>query len=383
MRRAPEGALRPRHREASFLPCHATHYPHPSRINDLDAPPHVNRRILIVTNTADLHADLVAERLASRGSPAFRLNLDEFPARYELDLRLHHGVWGGTLRYLPNADTLDIARIGAVWTRKTAEFAFASDELGPQERAYAGKEMEHMLFGLLYGLDCFWMSHPAALRGAMWKGEQLARAAKHGFDVPASIVTNRVDSARMFHAAAQGDIVFKALASPFLGADMVEPEDRVTAGLPTTRIGSEHESLLDAVAELPCFFQRYVPKRYELRVTVIDDLVFAAKIHSQDDPRTAVDFRDFSAPIRYEATRLPDAIERRCRDYVRSYGLTYGAIDLIVTPDDRYVFLENNPAGQFLFVEQLVPEFKMLDALADRLIVGCHTETHAGAHAIA
>lgn len=344
----------------------------------------MNRRILIVTNTADLHADLVAERIAQRDAPAFRLNLDEFPARYELDIRLARGVWGGVLHYLPTGDALDIARIGAVWTRKTAEFAFASPDLGPQERAYAGKEMEHTLFGLLYGLDCFWMSHPAALRGAMWKGEQLARAAKHGFDVPESVVTNRVDSARAFHAAADGDIVFKTLASPFLGADSVEPEDRVAAGLPTTRIGDEHAGLLDAVAELPCFFQRYVPKRYELRVTVIDDLVFAAKIHSQDDPRTMIDFRDFSAPIRYEATRLPDEIERRCREYVRSYGLTYGAIDLIVTPDDRYVFLENNPAGQFLFVEQLVPEFGMLDAVADRLIVGCRasalgdarTDTH-------
>ena len=29
------------------------------------------------------------------------------------------------------------------------------------------------------------------------------------------------------------------------------------------------------------------------------------------------------------------------------------AIDLVVTPDGRYVFLEINPNGQFLWVEQL------------------------------
>jgi glutathione synthase/RimK-type ligase-like ATP-grasp enzyme len=332
----------------------------------------VNRRILIVTNSMDLHADLVAERITARDRAPFRLNLDEFPAQFELDLALESGIWKGALQHLPSGYSLDIAEIGAVWTRKTAEFTFISDDLGAQERAYAGKEMEHILFGMLYALDGYWMSHPAAIRGALWKGEQLARAAKFGFDVPTSIITNRAASARDFHAGADGDIIFKAMASPFLGADMVEPEDRITAGLPTTRIGREHEALLDAVEELPCFFQHYVPKQYELRVTVIDGLVFAAKIHSQDDARTLVDFRDFSAPIRYEAAELPVEIENRCRDYIRSYGLTYGAIDLIVTPDDRYVFLENNPAGQFLFVEQLVPELKMLDAVADRLIAGAH-----------
>jgi hypothetical protein len=32
-------------------------------------------------------------------------------------------------------------------------------------------------------------------------------------------------------------------------------------------------------------------------------------------------------------------------------GLIYGAIDMRLTPDGRYVFLEINPAGQWLFVE--------------------------------
>jgi hypothetical protein len=53
---------------------------------------------------------------------------------------------------------------------------------------------------------------------------------------------------------------------------------------------------------------------------------------------------------------------------VHSYQLNYGAIDLIVTPDNEYVFLENNPAGQFLFVEQLVPALTMSDSLARRLV---------------
>ena len=55
---------------------------------------------------------------------------------------------------------------------------------------------------------------------------------------------------------------------------------------------------------------------------------------------------------------------------VRSYGLNFGAVDLILTPDDRYVFLEINPNGQFLFVQERVPELRMGEAMAACLIRG-------------
>jgi glutathione synthase/RimK-type ligase-like ATP-grasp enzyme len=335
------------------------------------------KRVLIVTNRADVHADLVSDKLAIAGGAPFRLNLDEFPGRFALTWELAHERWEGELSHLVTGDTLAIRDIGAVWMRKKASFRFLSADLAPQERAYAEGEMEHVLFSLLYSLDCYWMSHPAALRAASWKGEQLLRAARLGFRVPPSLVTNRRASVDAFRAKHAGDIVFKALASPSLGAEQVGPEERIAGSLPTTRITDEHEAALDAVAELPCFFQQHVAKRYELRVTVIGDRVFAARIDSQADPRTATDYRDFSADIRYAAERLPPEIDRRCLELVRSYHLTYGAIDLIVTPAGEHVFLENNPVGQFLFVEELVPELDMSGALAACLVEGARATERA------
>ena len=37
---------------------------------------------------------------------------------------------------------------------------------------------------------------------------------------------------------------------------------------------------------------------------------------------------------------------------VERLGLCYGAIDMILTPDGRYVFIEINPNGQYLWIEQ-------------------------------
>lgn len=328
------------------------------------------KRVLIVTHQADLHADIVSAKMAAAGGAPFRLNLDEFPKHFGLNLEFADGRWEGELAHLPTGETLAVSDIGAVWMRKKASFSFLSADLAPQERAYAEGEMEHMLFSLLYCLDCYWMSHPVALRGASWKGEQLLRASRLGFRVPPSLVTNRRDGVDAFRSKMDGDIVFKSLSSPSLAAEEVAPEERIAGTLPTTRITDEHEESLDAVVELPSFFQQHVPKRYELRVTVIGHRVFAARIDSQDDPRTATDYRDFSAEIRYSAERLPPDIERRCLELVRGYGLTYGAIDLIVTPGGEYVFLENNPVGQFLFIEELVPELDMTGALAACLMEG-------------
>ena len=45
----------------------------------------------------------------------------------------------------------------------------------------------------------------------------------------------------------------------------------------------------------------------------------------------------------------------------------------LVTPDGDFVFLEVNPVGQFLFVQELIPELDMIGAVADRLVEGCAT----------
>lgn len=330
----------------------------------------MNPTILIVTNSADLHADLVVPILAAKGHRPFRIDLDAFPRDYQCVQVFDAGRVSQRVRLTGDDRWLDLDQVGAVWVRKAGEFSYRSEALAPQERAFAGLETEQALFGLLYNLDCYWMSHPRALRGAQWKGEQLKRAMQLGFRVPASIVTNSAEQARRFLQGLGGQKIFKTLSSPTLGAELLAPEQRSSSGLGTVLVEDAMLDQLDAVDELFCHFQEYVPKQYELRVTVIGERVFAAKIHSQEDPRTRIDSRNMSAEIPYEATRLPPDIERRCVDFVHSYGLEYGALDLIVTPAGEYVFLENNPVGQFLYIEQLIPEFKMLDAMADQLIAG-------------
>jgi hypothetical protein len=41
-----------------------------------------------------------------------------------------------------------------------------------------------------------------------------------------------------------------------------------------------------------------------------------------------------------------------------------GSKPIIVTEDDRFVFLDLNPSGQYLFIEELVPSLTISDSLA-------------------
>ena len=50
---------------------------------------------------------------------------------------------------------------------------------------------------------------------------------------------------------------------------------------------------------------------------------------------------------------LPQSVGTQCIDLVSRLGLMFGAIDLILAPDGRYLFLEINPNGQWYWLEEI------------------------------
>ena len=53
----------------------------------------------------------------------------------------------------------------------------------------------------------------------------------------------------------------------------------------------------------------------------------------------------------YTSIRLRKDVHERVLTYMEAARLSYGAIDLIVRPDGNHVFLECNPGGQWLWLE--------------------------------
>jgi hypothetical protein len=344
-------------------------------------------QIVIVTEKLDPHADEVIVKLNELGYDPIRLNTDEIPINTGMHFRLNGSQWDGYIKVMSSGREIDVSNIRSIWWRRPSEFTFPP-EFSQQEEEFARKEINHAVAGLWEVLryDCYWVSYPSDIRQAGFKPGQLSRAAKMGFDVPRTIITTDPNEVRAFYDACDGNIIFKVMSDPFLAMDKVEPVPAVmddpNAGLReisrprgtfTTIIGEKELAALDSVRYVNCQFQEMIPKAIELRVVVIGDDVFACEIHSQTHEKTMMDWRHYDVEIPYRKAILPIDIEQRCLDFVHSYNLQYSAIDFILTPDGRYVFLENNSNGQFLFLQIKVPELKMVEALAACLIRGSNS----------
>jgi ATP-GRASP peptide maturase of grasp-with-spasm system len=116
----------------------------------------------------------------------------------------------------------------------------------------------------------------------------------------------------------------------------------------TSRVAIED---VEEMGELffPSQLQIEIPKRYELRIFYLDRKCYGMAIFSQEDERTHVDFRNYNyvTPNRTVPYKLPVEIENKLIQFMDKMQLDTGSIDMILTPDMEYVFLEVNPVGQY------------------------------------
>jgi glutathione synthase/RimK-type ligase-like ATP-grasp enzyme len=200
---------------------------------------------------------------------------------------------------------------------------------------------------LFSALDCAWLpAAPHAVRHAEQKTMQLGVAAALGFELPPTLITTSPADMLAFHRAHGGRIVSKQAGKSFfhtVGHSLIRYTELVT---------TRDLAHAGALAYCPITFQAYVDKQVELRVTVVGRQVFAAEIHSQTTNHTRHDWRRYDhGQTPHRAHELPRELEARCVALVEQLGLRYGAIDLVLMPDGRYVFLEINPNGQYLWTE--------------------------------
>ncbi len=301
-------------------------------------------RILIMTFLGDRHAYAVAEALRRKGeSPVLWLTAD-YPMRaretIEFRGREHRIAIAG-----PDFETA-AADFDVVWNRRPA-FYLEPSFLHPADVEFARegcKRFREALF-LLLAPGAFWVNGREVAARALHKPLQHAVAIDVGLETPDTLYTNDPEAIRAFIREQGGSIAYK----PFKAWSW---SDGKKMWHPVTSVLTEAELVDEGIIALsPAIYQELVPKAYELRVTVIGDRMFIVKLDSQSTRRGRVDWRRGQFELHPEATTLPGGIEERCRALMARLGLVFGCIDLIVTPDGRYVFLEVNEMGQWLFVE--------------------------------
>lgn len=312
--------------------------------------------IVVVSHAMDPHALDVLEQLRREGADAIMFDTAQFPRAISLAVDPGDGeAWRAQITV--DDVTHDLTQARVVWWRRPLPYEL-DDAVGDRDdREFAFAECQHAISGLWSALDATWVNDPQRDEVASRKLWQLRVAPGLGLRTPRTCVTNDPLAARRFvDGEGEAPVIYKA----FGGTERAWRETRIL------RAGERDQ--LDAVSYAPVIFQEHVPAVADLRVTIVADEVFAAEIRSQDSAYP-VDFRMDMDHAQVREHQLPGELEDRLRALMRVAGLVYGAIDLRLTPDGEYVFLEINPAGQWLFVERLTGQ-PITAALCAHMIAG-------------
>lgn len=209
--------------------------------------------------------------------------------------------------------------------------------------------------------DKKWIDDPWRIQRAENKIFQLVSASSVGLNIPDTAVTSDPEEVKKFYADHKGRIISK----------IVVPAPILDHVIYTNLVTEEQMKGIESVKMCPSIFQEKVSKSYELRITVVGDKLFAAKIDSQGDEETRIDWRKKPIlndhAVRFSSYELPDGVTRKIFQFMEKMGLRFGCIDMIVTPNGKYVFLEINPNGQWYFV-QLKTKMDIASAIVDLVL---------------
>jgi glutathione synthase/RimK-type ligase-like ATP-grasp enzyme len=288
--------------------------------------------ILIITHKDDYTADYVINKLNKSGIPYFRFNCEDY-LDYNISVSFdpHPGV------------TINgFSDFSSVWYRRTklpdinaanqSEYLFLLGEIDT---------FLTNLFGIVKGK---WLSNPSNVHIAENKMLQLTLANEIGFDIPATLITS--DKGKLASFIGNNK---KTIIKP-LGRGRIDYPDSSSRLIFTNVVSDETISSIDQLILTPAIFQELLDKEYEIRTTIVGKEIFSAIIDSQANEESKIDWR--RSTLKFEKYELPPNINEMCFELINKLGISFGALDFVKTKSEKYVFLEINPNGQWVWIEK-------------------------------
>jgi len=309
-----------------------------------------------MSTAVDLATDTVVRCLERRGTRVTRLDTETYPYKR-----------GASFFVSEENVRVGWGEIGAVWYRRVRSPA-KPDGMSSGIHDYCCHEAQGFLVGSVLGLCAPTMSDPARVWAAENKMFQLRVARDVGLRTPKTIVTNEPAVVRDFYGITGGAMIVKPLRSGYVEVD---GEERAVF---TNRVLKEHLDQADSARLCPAIYQEFVDKTCDVRVTVVGGKLFVAEIDSQSDPDAVVDWRRTSNPrLPHRDAALPDLLAAQVGELMDRLGLAFGALDFVRAKSGEYLFLEVNPNGQWLWLEDFLG-FEISESVA-----GWLTDRAAGA----
>ncbi len=320
--------------------------------------------VLIITYSQDNESiSMVLDAIKKQGGQAFRFDTDRFPTEVKLDI--YYGMGDERLTLVSDQKTIDLKDVSSVWYRRIAMGKKIPTTMEPQMRQASVQESRVTIQGLLASLQAFYLDPITKVERAKNKQLQLKIAQEIGLEIPLNLTTNNPEAVRKFAQTCKEGMIAKMLSSFAIYNE--HGQEKVVF---TNPVKPEEIESLEGLHLCPMTFQEKIPKALELRTTIVGNQVFTASIDSQSNPQALHDWRRQGLVMvkDWQPYELPGDVTEKLLKLMQYFGLNYGAIDIILTPDGRHVFLEINPVGEFFWLECYPPHFPISKAIADLLL---------------
>lgn len=317
--------------------------------------------VLIITHSEDNESiPLVIQAIEAQGGKAFRFDTDRFPTEVQLDV-----YYSATEQVILSADDqkLNLSEVSAVWYRRIAIGSRIPTTMDKQMRQASIQESRVTIQGMIASIQGFHLDPLPNIRRAENKQLQLQVARKIGLDTPRTLTTNNPQAVKQFAQECEQGMITKMLSSFAIYDE--QGQEKVVF---TNPVAPEDLDNLDGLRFCPMTFQEKIPKALELRTIIVGRNVFTAAVDSQALDKARYDWRKQGIALldAWELYTLPQDVEEKLLKLMAEFGLNYGAIDIILTPDGRHIFLEVNPVGEFFWLER-TPGLPISQAIAQVL----------------
>lgn len=305
--------------------------------------------VLIVTEHYDRTADFLIPFLEEAGFSWVRWDPGSVPIKARVGMGFDGAQWSNIQVTGDDDLRIELNKVGVVWYRRPSATYAPSDVPTEDIGTFLNRECAEFVGNLWRCIGRPIVNDPLLGDRASHKAVQLTDAQRLGFRTPRTYMGNDPEAIRALWRQTGGRMVVKGFF-----ATIVDLEEEGERSLFTTPV--EEGDLADdaTLAACPSIWQEHIDKKVEIRATVLGDQVLAAEIHSQESEKAKHDWRNLDLDnTPHYPHRLPDEVAERCVSLVRDLGLHFGALDLIFTPQDQYVFLEINPFGQWAWVQEM------------------------------
>ena len=298
--------------------------------------------ILLITSKGDITTDFVVKELTEAKANFYRLNTEDFLSKFSLNFNFYKNEF--ILFDIERKVEIDLLKIKSVYYRRPLLPSKIAFNLTRGEEIFTLNEISNCLEGLYKILkNAFWISPVFAIREAESKIYQLQVAKELGFNIPPSIITTNSKIAEEF--VSEFKCIIKPVKTGFI-------EDKGNEKIIFTTV-LDDDSNLERIQTCPTYFQKFINKTSDIRVTVIGNKVFAAQILSQEYDETKIDWRKAERiKLKYEKIELSTSLTDLCIKLTKKLSLNFGAIDFVKDENDNFLFLEINPNGQWAWIEK-------------------------------